>query len=328
MDEPWLGAAQPPALSHAHFSRAAQRLGCEVAAIRAIWEVEAAGRHFLADSSVVRRFEPHHFPRRHWAALGFAPRGGEAPWRASLRLSSEAMFRRAAAIDMEAACRAASWGAPQIMGFNHAAAGHASALAMVRAMAAGAPAQLDAFVTLVTAWGLDGAIRGHDWMRFARRYNGSGQVAEYAQRIEAAWRRHSGQPSPVVLRVGARGPAVAELQRALGIADDGAFGPETLEAVRAFQAGAGLAADGVVGWRTWKALRARTSKLAPPAQETPEEALLDRVKTWSAAGGTVAAGVSGLTQALPEAAVTVLAVGAVALAVMAAAAWLWRQARA
>jgi hypothetical protein len=329
MTQPWLGRAQPRALSDDDFTRAARALGCEVAAIRAVWEVEAAGRHFLADGSVIRRFEPHHFPREHWAAIGFAVREGEAPWRASLRLSSEAMFQRAAAVDMTAACRAASWGAPQIMGFNHADAGFGGPVEMVRAMAEGAPQQLDAFVRLVCAWGLAPAIEAHDWRAFARRYNGSGQVEEYARRMEAAWRRHSGgQRSPVVLRVGARGEAVRELQRALGIADDGAFGPETLAAVRAFQVKHGLEADGVVGWRTWAALEKAASPVRPPAQPTPADAALDQVKSWSAAAAAAAAAVAALREALPEAALTPMVAGAAGFGLAAGAAWALRQMRA
>ena len=44
------------------------------------------------------------------------------------------------------------------------------------------------------------------------------------------------------------------LQRALGIAADGVFGPGTYAAVKRFQRGKGLTADGVVGPATWAAL--------------------------------------------------------------------------
>jgi peptidoglycan hydrolase-like protein with peptidoglycan-binding domain len=49
------------------------------------------------------------------------------------------------------------------------------------------------------------------------------------------------------LRKGSRGPAVAAVQRALGIPSDGIFGRQTRRAVRAFQAAHGLEVDGIVG---------------------------------------------------------------------------------
>ena len=47
---------------------------------------------------------------------------------------------------------------------------------------------------------------------------------------------------------------VALLQRALGIAADGVFGPGTQAAVKRFQRAHGLVADGIVGPATWAAL--------------------------------------------------------------------------
>lgn len=67
-----------------------------------------------------------------------------------------------------------------------------------------------------------------------------------------------------VLRRGARGQAVADLQDLLSIAGhdpgaaDGAFGPATEAAVRGFQAVEGLTRDGVVGPLTWAALEHAT----------------------------------------------------------------------
>jgi peptidoglycan hydrolase-like protein with peptidoglycan-binding domain len=63
-----------------------------------------------------------------------------------------------------------------------------------------------------------------------------------------------------VLREGARGSGVTALQNKLKAAGfnpgtvDGAFGPKTETAVKAFQKARGLASDGVVGPKTWSAL--------------------------------------------------------------------------
>src|SRR6185312_7048254 len=63
----------------------------------------------------------------------------------------------------------------------------------------------------------------------------------------------------IVLRLYDRGPAVAAVQRALGISADGDYGPVTVRAVRAFQGRHGLLVDGQVGPHTAAALHIRLS---------------------------------------------------------------------
>lgn len=76
-----------------------------------------------------------------------------------------------------------------------------------------------------------------------------------------------------VLGVGSRGPEVADLQQRLTDAGfdcggvDGAFGPMTADAVRAFQAANGCDVDGVVGPQTWGALNGAGP--APAADPAP-----------------------------------------------------------
>jgi peptidoglycan DL-endopeptidase CwlO len=57
-----------------------------------------------------------------------------------------------------------------------------------------------------------------------------------------------------LLRTHSHGPAVADAQRALGVASDGEFGPLTRRAVRQFQRAHGLEVDGVIGPMTRAAL--------------------------------------------------------------------------
>jgi putative chitinase len=56
------------------------------------------------------------------------------------------------------------------------------------------------------------------------------------------------------LRVGSKGEDVQRVQKALGIAADGDFGPGTERAVKAWQAANGLTADGIVGPKTLEKL--------------------------------------------------------------------------
>jgi peptidoglycan hydrolase-like protein with peptidoglycan-binding domain len=57
-----------------------------------------------------------------------------------------------------------------------------------------------------------------------------------------------------VLKRGASGPLVAQVQQKLGITADGAFGPQTEKAVRRYQGSKGLEVDGVVGPQTARSL--------------------------------------------------------------------------
>ena len=77
---------------------------------------------------------------------------------------------------------------------------------------------------------------------------GTGPVAQPANPLRAY--------RDVVLRRGARGPAVVALQRRLRLTADGWFGPRTATAVRTFQRRHHLPVTGVVDARTWRALGA------------------------------------------------------------------------
>ena len=79
------------------------------------------------------------------------------------------------------------------------------------------------------------------------------------------------------LKRGSEGPRVAQVQRWLGIAADGIFGPGTRRAVKRFQRGHGLAADGIVGPVTWSALKgSRARKASTGGGKRSAVALLQR----------------------------------------------------
>lgn len=320
MSYPWQGRAIR--VTDADFARAAEELGCEPAVIKAVWQVESAGRPFRRDRTLERRYEPHHMPG-----------SGVTNWRVSLRMSfsdREAAFMQAYRRNPEAALKATSAGGPQIMGFNHREAGYHSADAMFRAMADSEAEQLEAFVTLATAWGMRTYFVAKDWRSIARRWNGSGQVDEYARRMEAAYRSITGRGTPVVLRAGSSDrAAVRKLQQLLGIADDGIFGKNTDIAVRDFQQANGLAADGVVGAKTWEALERRiaSSPAAPvgfmPPQKPDQVDYASTITGYAGAATAVGGAVATLGDTIPDEAMTILMGGAVAAGVISLCAFLF-----
>ncbi len=60
------------------------------------------------------------------------------------------------------------------------------------------------------------------------------------------------------------GSSVGALQRALGIAADGVYGPQTRKAVRRFQRSQGLAVDGIAGPQTLAALGLKARQASAP----------------------------------------------------------------
>jgi GH25 family lysozyme M1 (1,4-beta-N-acetylmuramidase) len=79
-----------------------------------------------------------------------------------------------------------------------------------------------------------------------------------------------GQPSTGgFLRLGSTGADVQDMQRKLGVAADGIFGPQTLSAVLAFQAAHGLVPDGIVGPLTRAALAGPVPAPTAPAPAPP-----------------------------------------------------------
>jgi hypothetical protein len=72
-----------------------------------------------------------------------------------------------------------------------------------------------------------------------------------------------------VLKKGSRGPAVRALQRRLGIAADGVFGPKTKKAVKRFQRRKGLVVDGIAGPATLGALGLRAVVRKQAARRKP-----------------------------------------------------------
>lgn len=177
-------------ITNAALQRAADKLGASVAHVRAVIAVEAGGAGFLADGRPKILFERHKFSQftdgrfdaTHGDLSSRAPggyRGGEQEY---LRLY------RALQLDGEAAVRAASWGAFQIMGFNWEACGEKSLFGFLLAVHDNEDAQLALFVEFLLSQGLAAPLRKRDWAAFARGYNGLGYAKNhYDTKLAAAY---------------------------------------------------------------------------------------------------------------------------------------------
>lgn len=193
------GNAVSSTLTNDDFVRAAKALNVEVAAIRAVAEVEAAGAGFLADGRPAILYEAHIFHKHTKGAHAKAvDRKGKklssAKWDRSLYGATGAnqhnRLEDAAKLDDGAAKKACSWGTFQILGENYRAAGCSTIDEFVDKMRSSAGAHLDAFVSFIKANKLDGALRAKNWAAFARGYNGPGYAAnKYDQKMAAAYAR-------------------------------------------------------------------------------------------------------------------------------------------
>jgi len=291
MPDEFTGNSAP--LRDADFEDAAKKLGCTVAAVRAVAQVESAGGGFLDDGRPKILFERHIFHQR--TAGRFSAMHSNVSWPQRGGYLGGAReydrLKEAIALDRKAALESASWGKFQVMGFNCTLCGHPDVESFTAAMVLGEAAQLSAFVAFIRKSKLDDELVRRDWAGFARGYNGPSYAEKrYDRKLADAYALFAGggartdNPMPL-LKIGDTGQDVAHLQELLGMKADGDFGPGTKAKLVAFQSKAGLYADGIVGRQTWEALLAGNVKPKPaPAQSStaqvppvsPAQAAADR----------------------------------------------------
>jgi hypothetical protein len=230
-------------ISQAAFRTAAEALGCEVAAIKAVAEVESRGDGFLPDNRPKILFERHIFSRETNRRFdGKYPDISNRSTGGYLGGTREyARLERAYELDADAALKSASWGRFQIMGFNYKACGCKSVEEYVEAAKQSEDNQLLHFVGFVKTNHLDDELRRKDWAKFARGYNGPAYAKnKYDVKMRQAYEKYrhmTTTETPDVFRV----IDVKSMQEALtylgfdpGVID-GLWGKNTSQAVRNFQ---------------------------------------------------------------------------------------------
>ncbi|WP_018629171.1 N-acetylmuramidase family protein [Niabella aurantiaca] len=183
-------------LTDKDYQDAARILGVEVAAIKAVAQVESAGAGFLPDGQPKILFERHYFHRLTGGKYDKVGPDISGPYKTGSYgpggQHQHDRLEKAAALDRDAALQSASYGKFQIMGSNFKLAGFATLQLFINAMYSGEPAHLMAFCNFIRNTGLLPALKAKNWAAFARGYNGTGYAKNrYDEKMAAAYRKYS-----------------------------------------------------------------------------------------------------------------------------------------
>ena len=196
-----VGSCQPKHLGAADLQAAADRLGLQLATVRAVNEVESRGQGFLADGRPAILFERHVFfdrlKKHHVDPAPIALQSphicAETPGGYQGGASEYIRLELAKHVHIQAAYEAASWGAFQIMGYHWEMLGYPSVYDFVHSMQRDEAAQLDAFVRFVEHEPpMLAALKAKKWAAFAKLYNGPAYARNlYDARLAVAYAKYA-----------------------------------------------------------------------------------------------------------------------------------------
>jgi hypothetical protein len=259
MEDIFQGSGGP--ISKAGFQTVADSLNCgtKPAPLWAILAVETRGFGFLPDKRPKILFERHVFHKRtggRFSAsnpdISNSDAGGYIGGAAEYQ-----RLKRAMLLDRKAALESASWGLGQVMGFNAASIGYASAEAMVEAFKGSEDAQLEGCARFINATpALRKALEQKDWPRVAFFYNGKHfRKNKYDEKLRAFNLAFEKKLPEVEIR-GAQARLTYLGFNPRGI--DGFVGSGTLKALAEFQKSRGLKATSGVDDEARQQLRDAT----------------------------------------------------------------------
>lgn len=190
-------------LTEEDYETVAQMLDVDVAAIKAVVDIETGRRHegFWApgkplinfDLTMYRRFAP-----RNGVSLSKAKKAHPEIFRrpdarryGSYQAAQQARLDAACSIDTVSAYQSTFWGMFQIGGFNWRKCGCDSVQQFVALMSSSERAQLELFARFIENSGMVDAVRKHNWLQFALKYNGPKAKARgYHKRLAASYKSH------------------------------------------------------------------------------------------------------------------------------------------
>lgn len=193
----------PDRLTDEDFREVAEELGVEVAAIKAVVEIEAGTKHegFWAngkpiinfDLSMFRKFAARNkinlsrYQRSHAVVFAKPNRARYGTYQAA----QQARLDAARTIDDKTAIEGTFWGMFQLGGFNWKVCGTSSPDEFVRLMSRSERDQLELFAEFIRETGMLPLLKAKNWSAFARRFNGPTYARRgYHTRLARAYAKH------------------------------------------------------------------------------------------------------------------------------------------
>ena len=193
-------------LTEEDFREVASELGVDVAAIKAVVEIEAGRTHngFHAEGKPLINFDLsmfRHFARINKINLGRYTRSHAVVFArpnsaryGGQQAAQQARLDAARTIHDLTAIQGTFWGMFQIGGFNWKKCGAESPEEFVRLMSRSERDQLELFAKFITSTGLLKYLKAHNWSAFARGYNGTSYASRgYHTRLASAYARFKAQ---------------------------------------------------------------------------------------------------------------------------------------
>ena len=185
-------------LTEQNFKDAATLLNIEIAAIKAVAEVESRGDGFFTDGRPKILFEAHIFgSRTKHKYTDSHPHISSRRWNKALYKGGVREYERlneAIQLDKNAALKSASWGKFQVMGFNAELCGWPDVATFVDDMYKDENQHLKSFIGFIKANKLVKHLQNKNWAAFAKAYNGPAYAQnQYDKKMEAAYKKYAKQ---------------------------------------------------------------------------------------------------------------------------------------
>lgn len=187
-------------LTEADFRQVADELGIEVAAMKAVVEIEAGKKMtgFWAPGVPVANFDlsMYNQAKRKVKTVRKAPASEKIPagLTGAYARKEYGLLVKYRKINLDAANMGTFWGMFQIGGFNYRLCGCETVDEMVRLMSYSELEQLELFATFIVNTGMIKHLRRKDWAGFARQYNGARYASRgYHTRMARAYARYKNQ---------------------------------------------------------------------------------------------------------------------------------------